>query len=411
MENILGEWFDYEDFSVHFEDLLDHRQGNKIQYDIKEVILLSLSAIICGAESWVDIESFGKGKLRVLRAILPYKQGIPSHYTIQRVLCSLDHKHFAECLEEWFSEIRDKALANDMPIAKAVSTELPKRHEEHGVTSHAYNQICVDGKTLRGASSRREDSLHLLSAWCNRLGMFICQEEVADKSNEITAIPHIINKLSLSEDTLVSLDAMGCQKSIAEGIINNGGQYLLAVKRNHKGLYDQISRFFDYYEKRDFKDAKRILSRYDYPIELNGGRIEERRAVLVNSVSWIDGEEKWSNAASVIAIYSTTTNKRSHKVSREVRYYISSVKSTAKDMGTYVRKHWGIENCLHWMLDAVFKEDDIKIYQRNAASNIAILRRLALSLLKSAKKPKQSIKSLKMAAAFDNKVLRRVLML
>ena len=401
MKDALDNWFSYEDFSVCFEDIIDHRDTYKIKHDIKEIMLLALCAIICGAESWLDMENFGKGKIRFLRSILPYKNGIPSQYTIQRVFCSIDYKHFAECLDLWLYEIRERC------IDPSFVEDLQWNCEKLGIVNKQYKQICIDGKTIRGAASRSNESFHIVSGWCAELGILIAQQEVPKKSNEISAITQIIGNLTLDEDTIISIDAIGCQREIAEKIKDYGGNYIFALKKNQESLYNEVEQFFAYYQSIGFKDKNHTFSQYDFPIELNSGRIENRKVVVINTANWLINDYKWKGIKSVTVVYSTTINKKTGRKSNETRFYISSIRSSAKLMGNYIRKHWTIESGLHWVLDTIFREDHIKIYERNAARNLATIRRLAATLLKNIKKPKQSIKSLKLKATFDNRTPKK----
>lgn len=394
MEDLLYDLFKPESFDLIFEDLIDYREEGKIKYSITEVMLLALAAIICGAESWDDMVNFGKGKLRFLRTILPYQDGIPSKYTIQRLFAAIDHNHLSECLDNWLTEIRENYL-------NKTNTNTPTE----------LNQIAIDGKTIKNARNKKEGTLHLLSAWCTKTGIAIAHQKVNKKANEITELPKIISKTCLNND-IITIDAIGCQKDIVAQIIENGGNYIIALKQNQNNMYNEVERFFNYYKQYNFQDQNRTLAQYQFPAELNGGRVENRRVVMVDSASWLSKDQQWAGIQSVIAMYSERQIKKTGKIETETRYFISSLNTiNAKQMGEYIRNHWGIENKHHWMLDVIFNEDRIKIYDKNAATNIAMLRRLALTLLKRKKIPKKSIKSLKKHANWDNRLLKSILML
>jgi predicted transposase YbfD/YdcC len=253
-------------------------------------------------------------------------------------------------------------------------------------------------KTIRGSHDKKleKSAIHLVSAWCHKEGMLIGQKKVDNKSNEITAIPELLKTLDI-KGSVVSIDAMGCQKNIADRIIEQKGDYILALKGNHKNMLEEIEKFFQRHKKYNFQGKGYDFLRHS-EVDKGHGRIEARTITLIQGVAWLPDFECWSGLKSLVMLESERI--AGDKTGTETRYYISSLQSDAKKMLELIRSHWSIENSLHWVLDVVFQEDRCRVRQRNADHNLATLRKLSLNLIKKAKKPKNSIKGTRKLAGW-----------
>jgi predicted transposase YbfD/YdcC len=370
-----------DSFKDYFGDIEDHRSSRNQLYSVDEILFAALAASVAGAESWNDTELFAKTHLDLLREYLPYANGVPSDDTFRRFFRGLNPSKFQEKFRNWMS-------------ANLSQTE-------EGV-------IAIDGKTSRGSTEKTGEekrTLHLVSAYSTEANLVLAQEKVADKSNEITAIPTLLDWLDLRKAT-VTIDAMGCQYKIADKIIEHGGQYVLSLKGNQCSLHEDI--------KTALQDTE-ILSRCDVfeAVDKGHGRIEERKCMVFKDVAWLkERHEQWKTINSVIRIDSK--REISGKVSEETRYYISSKDMPAKKALETIRSHWGIENRVHWILDMSFGEDQSKIRKENAPQNMAIVRHMALNLLRIAKQNNQkykrvSIKGLRKMAGWNDEVFRFVM--
>lgn len=363
----------------HFKELEDPRCPSKLTYPLDEIILVAICALICGAEGWEDFSCFGKSKIDFLRKFLPFSNGIPTKTTYFLVFASLDPEKFKACFLSWVKSL-----------------------EEHFGKS---KNISIDGKTLRHSfdTGKERNPIHMVSAFASDLEIVLGQQKADTKSNEITAIPKLLDLLSL-EGALVKIDAMGCQKNITKKIRQKGGDYILALKENHKNLYTDVKEFMDKEREEGFKNTS-----YDYyeDIDKGHGRIEIRKCYITDDVNWIEGKADWEDFKTIAIIESKRIEK--DKETLEVRYFISNLEKEAKPFLEYVRSHWGIENKLHWVLDVVFREDDSRIRNTIAAENIAIIRHTVLNMLKKAKDDKISIKRLRKKAGWEDKTLERIL--
>ena len=368
------------DFCRHFVNLRDPRCVTRTTYRLLDLVFIALCATIAGAQDWHQIETFARKRRDWLSRFcrLPADGQTPSHDTFERLFRSLNPRVFARCFGQWTA-----ALAQALGL----------------------KQIAIDGKSLRG-SARPEDglrALHLVSAWATDNQLSLGQVAVDQKSNEITAIPALLQLLDL-KGALVSLDAMGCQKAIAQQIVAGGGDYVLPVKDNQKGLYDDILAVLLAAEENDYEDYQ-----YDtYKMEDRGhGRTEMRSyTVLYNHLEDIHDRAKWERLTVIGTCYSERTE--GGKTSEELRLFIGSRRASAQVYGEALRNHWGIENNLHWQLDVTFGEDANRVSEGNAAQNLAVLRRLALSLLKR-HPDKKSIANKRYAAGLDVSFLEEVL--
>lgn len=356
-----------------FGQIPDFRRSHKQLYDLESILLIGIISVICGADSWNEMENYARSKEDFLRSFLDLPNGIPSHDTFNRVFSNIDSNHFEACFIEWVSI-----------LAQLKPKEI----------------IAIDGKTIRGAkSSGKKSPVHMVSAWANDNNMVLGQVKVSEKSNEITAIPKLLEVLSV-KDTIVTIDAMGCQTDIAEKIIKKQADYILAVKGNQEQLYQDI--------EDEFRFGKQIQTHLSE--ELDHGRIETRACSIITDFKFIADGNKWKNLTTVIKIESIREFKNSDKlVEKATRYYISSLDAKPEDFQNAIRSHWGIENKLHWTLDVAFSEDASRKRIGNASQNFSILNKIALNLLKNEKSSKVGVKSRRLNAGWDNHYLIKVL--
>lgn len=356
-----------------FGQITDFRRTQRKLYDLESILLIGIISVICGAESWNEMEDYALSKEDFLRSFLDLPNGIPSHDTFNRVFSNIDSDEFENCFIQWVS-----ILAQLQP--KEV--------------------IAIDGKTIRGAKSNGKKSpVHMVSAWADENNLVLGQVKVDQKSNEITAIPKLLEVLQL-DDTIVTIDAMGCQKNIAKKIIESNADYILAVKENQGQLCQNI--------QDEFRFNKAIRTHISE--ELDHGRIETRKASIITDFQFIDNQHGWKNLTTIIKIESTREFKSSDKsIERAIRYYISSLEADPIDFQKAIRAHWSIENKLHWTLDVSFAEDASRKRVNNAAQNFSILNKIALNLLKNEKTAKVGVKSRRLKAGWNNHYLIKVL--
>jgi len=359
----------------HFRRLKDPRRRHRRRHLLQDIIVIALCAVIAGAQDWQEIETFGRKRLSWLRRFLRLANGIPSHDTFERVFDRLNPQAFQACFRQW---------------VEAVSTALGIKH------------VAIDGKTLRGSGSAKLGPLHLVSAWATAQQLSLGQVAVDAKSNEITAIPVLLDLLDL-RGALVTIDAMGCQKAIARQIVDQGADYALTVKDNQEHLLADIQAQFETALDTNFAG----LEHDTYSQRERGhGREEYRCYTVLYTTEGIRHREQWAGLSIIGMCYSERTVKGD--TTMEVRYFIGSKKASAKYYGTGLRRHWGIENNLHWQLDVNFGEDRNRVTKRQAAENLALLRRLTLSLLQ-AHPAKLSIAKKRFAAALDPDFLEEIL--
>nr|WP_035627828.1 ISAs1 family transposase [Herminiimonas sp. CN] len=363
-----------------FEELSDPR-ARECAYQLEELLLAAICAVISGAESWTSVVEWSQMKLDWLRQHLPFAKGIASHDTFGRVFSLLDAKQFEACFMRWISGL------------------CPSLVGQH---------VAIDGKCIRGSHNGKQSAIHLVSAWSSASGLTLGQVKTADKSNEITAIPELLSALDI-KGSIITIDAMGCQHDIAAKIVQSGADYVLGVKDNQPGLAEAIKLWFD------AAGADKLDRPYwdDIQTEKDHGRIETRRCLVTDDVAWLQEQNQhWSGLHSVIIIESTREligRNSTGIASVERRYYISSLPAKAALLGKTVRAHWGIENSMHWVLDVAFREDDCRIRIGEAAQNFAILRRIALNLLKSDTTTKLGIANKRLKAGWNVDYLGRLL--
>jgi predicted transposase YbfD/YdcC len=361
----------FEDFSTH---ITDHRITRNKLHSVEEILFLTLTAIICGAEGWRDIERFGKAKIDFLRQVFPFKNGIPSDDTIRRFFRALDPKVFQACFVSW---VKTLVLPGDSHVA-------------------------IDGKVSRHTFDGDQNPLHMVSAFASESRLVLAQEKVLDKSNEITAIPNLLNLLDL-EGGVVTIDAMGCQREIAEIIGEKGADYVLSLKGNQGTLHTDVRLVFG------DEDLLKELG-LDTHHSIDGsehGRLEERFYRAVPCPQVLKDHHNWPYLTSLVEVRSRREIKE--EISQENRYYIASLEPGAEKIGKTIRAHWAIENSLHWVLDISFRDDDSRIRRGNAPENMTIIKHMALNMLQKAKGKRDSIKQMRKAAGWDNTQLLRIL--
>lgn len=359
----------------YFAPLQDPRRRHRRLHPLQDIIVIALCAVIAGAQDWQEIETFGRKRRAWLQRFLELPHGIPSHDTFERVFNRLKPQAFQACFREW---------------VQAVSAALEIKH------------IAIDGKTLCGSGSLKLGPLHLVSAWASAQHLTLGQVAVEAKSNEITAIPVLLGLLDLN-GALVTIDAMGCQKDIAQKIVDEGGHYALTVKDNQPHLLEDIQQAFAQALDQDFAG----LEHDAYETRARGhGRDEYRCYTVLHTTAGIRQADDWADRTTIGMCYSERTVKG--ETTSDVRYFIGDKKASAKYYATGLRDHWGIESNLHWQLDVNFGEDRNRVTKRNAAENLALLRRLTLTLLR-AHPAKLSIAKKRFAAALDTDFLEEIL--
>jgi predicted transposase YbfD/YdcC len=364
----------------HFSGLEDPRIERSKQHLLDDIVAIAILAVIAGADSWVAIETYAQAKQEWLRQFLALPNGIPSHDTIARVFARLDSQAFEQCFLNWIQSMTQAMGAQVIPI---------------------------DGKKVRQSFDRSAGSkaIHVVSAWACEHRLVLGQVKVDDKSNEITAIPKLLDMLELA-GCIITIDAMGCQKEIATQIIAKKADYVLALKGNQGKLSEEVSRWFEQGRKQGFAG---IEHSYHETTEAGHGRIEIRQywSVPVSALGELTQQKQWSGLKSVGMV--VCERRLWNKTTLEVRFYISSLESDAQVLADAVRSHWGIENSVHWVLDVTFNEDASRIRKDNAPENFAILRHLALNLLSRDKTVRGSIAQKRYRAGLDNNYLAQVI--
>ena len=362
--------------SEHFSEIKDPRIERNKLHNLIDIIRITLCAVITGAKSWLDIELFGQCKYKWFKSFLELPNGIPSHDTFNRVFSRINPKELEKCFSNWMKS------TNDL---------LPGE------------QIAIDGKTLRRSHDKsiKQKAIVMVSAFFRQRELVLAQEKVNKKSNEITAVPKLLKVLKLS-GAIVSLDAIGCQRKIVNQIVKQKADYLITLKKNQKGLYKRVNELF---KVASCQDKINFESSNYHVFESSHGRIEKRCYSVLNNVSEIvDKEQKWSELNSIVCVEYLRKSKKG-KTKLENRYYITSLSKNAEELAEYVRGHWSIENQLHWILDVTFGEDNSRIRKDNAPENLAVIRHIALNLLKLDKSSSVSIKGKRNKAGWDDNYL------
>ena len=372
--------FEYETtISRHFHNLKDPRKSGMIQHKLIDIITMTICAVLCGADDWVGIETVAKAKENFFRRFLELPYGIPSHDTFNNVFRYLSASELQSCFSKWVNEL---------------------------VTFEQDDVVAIDGKTLRRSYDRQsgKGAIHMVSAWAQRQKMVLGQLKTEEKSNEITAIPILLKLLDI-QGCIVTIDAMGCQRKIARTILDRQANYVLALKGNQGNLHKEVKAFFNDAFKTGFMN---IPHDYHETIDAGHGRVEVRRYWTVEGLQWLTQTNKWAGLTSVGIVESE--RHIDGKVTTEQRCFISSLNSDAKRFGKAVRGHWSIENDLHWSLDVSFNEDQSRVRKGQGAENLAVIRHIALSLLKQETSAKIGIRNKRLKVASDEEYMLKVLM-
>lgn len=361
-----------------FETLTDPRIERTKRHLLLDMVAISLCAAICGANSWVDVEKFGIAKRAWFERFLELPEGIPSHDTLGRVFARLDTAEFLLCLQNWL---------------RSLGLSL----KEQG--------IAIDGKTLRGSfdAASGRSALHVVSAWASGLRLSLGQVAVDDKSNEITAVPKLLELLELA-GAVVTMDAMHCQKDTLLGIRAKGADYLVPVKDNQPKLHALLDRTFAAYGEQGYQ--ARELKRHR-TLERNRGRDEERIVYAAPPPPELEQHPEWTDVRSVVMVYRST--QRGANLQEEIAFYLTSLPPQVKRISRYIRGHWGIENTLHWTLDVIFAEDRSRIRTGNGPEIASIFRKLALMVLQRDTSSKGSLRGKRLQAGWNEDFLERIL--
>jgi predicted transposase YbfD/YdcC len=364
--------------AAHFEELEDPRVARTRRHPLVNVVVIGICAVICGAQHFTEMEEFGKKKKAWLARFLDLTNGIPSHDTFNAVFALLKPEQFERCLLSWI-----------MSLVEVTEGQI----------------LAIDGKTLRGSYNTGDSraAIHMVSVWATVNHVSLGSLVVDEKSNEITAIPRLLELIDIS-GALVTIDAMGCQKEIARKIVQEGGDYVLAVKDNQPKLHEAIGQFFDEQLEEDF--AHTPCRKYEAQEE-GHGRVEQRYYFLTPVPEDFAVRGQWHQLKALGLAINIT--EREGKETSEVRYFILSKYVSGKRFAQAVRSHWSIENNLHWQLDVTFREDDLRIREGHAPANMSILMRTALALLKQEKTLRRGISTKRLVAGWNEDYLEKVL--
>jgi predicted transposase YbfD/YdcC len=362
----------------HFENLDDPRAQHRIEHFLIDILLITICAIICGAETWVDIENYGLAKESWLQTFLELPNGIPSHDTFERLFARLRPEQLQQCFLNWVQSVFE--ITDGQVIA-------------------------IDGKTLRGSFERgcRRGMIHMVSAWATANRLVLGQRKVDQKSNEITAIPQLLRVLDLA-GMIVTIDAMGCQTAIAAQIIHQEGDYVLALKGNQGNLHKAVVEQFEQAQEQQFKDIEHDF--YETQ-EVGHGRQETRRYWVMGQTASLTGAANWPKLTAIGCVESQRCIGA--KITQETRYYLLSLMPNAIQFADAVRSHWGIENGLHWVLDVGFREDQSRVSQGYSGENLAVIRHLAVNLISQEKSAKGGTHAKRLKAGWDNEYLLKIL--
>jgi len=361
----------------YFKSLTDPRRENK-RHKLIDIISIAICAVICNADSFAHIYEFGQAKHEWFKKFLELPHGIPSADTFERVFAKIDPREFKACFMQWVQAI----------------SQLTKGEV-----------VAVDGKTLRRShdQSNGKSAIHMVSAWACANGLVLGQIKTEEKSNEITAIPELLKMLEI-EGCIVTIDAMGCQKRICETIVDKDADYIFSLKGNQGNLHDDIQLYFQSQKKNEFKDVS-----FDYheTTDAEHGKIEIRKYWTLSDIDWLQRKENWKNLTTICMV--ERERQFEERTENETSYYIGSVENNAKIFAHAIRSHWRVENSLHWVLDVSFREDESRIRKDHAPDNFAVLRHIALNMIKKETSVKKSIKAKRLRAGWDNDYLLKVL--
>lgn len=341
---------DKTSFNSYFSIINDMRQQGKVLHKLIDVLFIAVAAFIAGADDWELVIMFAESRIEWFKKFLELPNGIPSVHTFRRVFRMIDPKQFEKCFIRWVKDISRRSKGDI---------------------------VAIDGKTARGAieAGKEKSSIHIVSAWTSQNNLFLGQVKTEEKSNEITAIPELLDLLLL-QGSIITIDAMGTQKAIAKKIVKDKeADYVLSLKKNHENLYQDVEDYFKFIKDENFKDIEHQFVR---TVEKGHGRIETREYYLISDISWLETRNEWEGLKAIGMVVSR--RKVKEKESTEIRYYLSSITDGNK-FSEAVREHWGIES-MHWLLDVTFKEDKSRIRKENEPENAALLRKMALNILK-----------------------------
>lgn len=363
----------------HFGAVEDPRVERTKRHSLVAILTIALCGVICGADSWVEIEELGWAREEWYRSFLALPYGIPSHDTFGRVFAALDPAQFEAAFRSW--------------VASVLEVLEPQ-------------VIALDGKALRGAHNAGLPPLQMVSAWASEARLVLAQRAVAEKANELSALPEVLRMLAL-EGCIVTIDAMGTHISIAQQIVDQGADYVLALKENQERLYTDVQALFADAER--WGDADLIRAR-DRWVDGGHGRIEVRRTWTITDprvLAYLDPARAWPSLRSVVMV--RATRRLPTKTTTEARYYLSSLSGSARQIAQAIRAHWGIENSVHWVLDLAFREDESRVRSGHAARNLSVLRHLALNLLRSEHSKRVGIHAKRLIASANPAYLLKVL--
>jgi len=372
---------------THLSEVPDPRIDRRKEHDLIDILVIAVCTLLCAGETFNDMEDFGKAKYAWFKTFLNLRNGIPSHDTFNRVFAALDPKQFLDCFLRWTQSLR-----------QTVSQEI----------------VALDGKALRRAFNKDQSVKYVVSAWAESNGLVLGQLKVADKSNEITAVPELLRVLELG-GCIVTIDAMGCQKKIAKEIMEADADYVLALKGNQETVHEEVKAFLDATLEEQqaprpvgakVSKAAATLAQVE-TVEKDHGRLETRRYYQSDRLEWFADRAKWEGLQSLGMVESI--RQLDGKTTVERRYYLSSLPLGVETFARAVRSHWGVENKVHWIMDVCFHEDQSRARAGYAAENLATLRRLALNLLNSEKTKKRGIRGKQLNASWDHTYLLRLL--
>ena len=365
-------------FLDYFNDLPDPRQAGKVIYPLNEVLLLSLLAVLANAESFTDIARFGERKLVLLRRFLPFADGTAPHDRLGDIFATLDAQAFQRCFVDWVAAL----------------TKTPAE------------VIAIDGKTMRGTGGRKgsKDAIHMVSAFAARQRLVLAQVKVGEKSNEIAAIPALLDMMAI-EGAVITIDAMGCQRDIAAKIVEKKADYILALKGNQGTLREDVELFANEQKARGFADT--AISAHQ-TVDADHGRVETRKYTAIHNVGWLQERHEWPGLKGVLIVESQRefpgSSPGTGRIERETRFYITSLTLEASLSGPMIRDHWSVENGLHWVMDMTFRDDECRIRTQHAPANFTTIRHMAQNLYRKAP-GKDSLRLRRKTAAWDDEYL------
>lgn len=367
-------------FTESFGNIIDYRQQGKIKHKLIDIIFVAVVATIGNANNWIEVEAFAEAREKWLKKYIALENGIPSHDTFERVFENLDSEAFNKAFINWTTTITDKSEGRI---------------------------IAIDGKTSRRSHDGDKGAIHIVNAWVDENDLILGQLKTSKKSNEITAIPELLDLLFI-EGSIITIDAMGTQKKIAKKIVEKKADYVLALKGNHGVFKEEVKEYFEDAIENEFKEIKYSKK---VTLEKGHGRIEKREYIQTNDIDWFAEKHLWKKLTSIGMVKRTVTIKE--KITVETFYYISSLNTPETGecdiFAKAVRNHWGVESC-HWILDVVFREDDSRVRINNGAANQSMLKKIALNILKqeNVSKKKRSLKLKRFKASLDEEFLDKI---